>query len=313
MKESESQFNIARPEDKSETEKVKKQKAQEIQKEIDQISDGKPLENLELKDLKEILKKYQEIEKVLGIKSASPEPILAESPEGEPLEFNLEKIRADSIQFYRDNNLEELIKELPETISLTKEQTKTIQEKVKESGFNKMFLFPSIETQLKYLEKIKTETGKPMEGLDEKNQYSKERIWLSDTVKEDFPEKIKILNRPKEKCYLLLYQDSQEVPEETRNKTALQARKIQKEKNETGFTLPEYLIFQRDFISRNKGKENSHPEHKYATWLTDSELVSSHVLWARWYLSDHQLSVFSYFTGLRSSSQGFRSSAVLEI
>jgi hypothetical protein len=154
-----------------------------------------------------------------------------------------------------------------------------------------------------------------MPGLAANQQYNEQPdssgqkgIWLSDTVKPEFPSSIKNLNRPSNKPYLLFIKDNQEVDDETRNKTAEQMRDSLNQKKETGLTLSEYLIFQRDYTQRNK----QHPEDKYITWLLDSELASSLVLGASWLSDGRQVGVVSYVSGPHSD-RGCRSSAVLPI
>lgn len=141
---------------------------------------------------------------------------------------------------------------------------------------------PPAEIQQEYLTKIKEETGKEMAGLDEKQQYTKQGTYLWDSVKKDFPHNIKTLNRPENKPYLLFVKNTQELEDETINKTADQMRDILRQKNETGLTLSEYLLFQRDYTRRNQTQDKPHPETQYITWLLDSETASSRVLGAVW-------------------------------
>lgn len=234
--------------------------------------------------------------------------ISATTPEDKEIQFNLEQILSHQKEFYNNLNLAEWAKDLPETIELTEEQIQNIKEKVEKHGFNKLRILPSVETQNKILEKLAEETHQSIDGLSDSEQYSDDEIWLSGTVKSEFPNKIKTTNRP-EGCYIQLYKDEKEVLDETLNKTYPEARKYQKENNLQGYTLAEYLIFQREFTKENK----KHPDDDYWTWLTDSELASSRVLRSGWSSGGRRLSVDSDASGYRGVRLGFRSSAVLEI
>jgi hypothetical protein len=193
--------------------------------------------------------------------------IRAEDKEGKPIEFNLEKIKEHWAEFYQQNNLQELKEEIERTeISLTDEQTEVIKEKAKE-GFNNFIFLPSIETQQKNLLNIKQETEKEMKGLDRKQQYSKTGTHLGGFIKSFFPDRIDTLDRPTNRSYLLFVKDTPVVEDETRKKSPSQLREIFKQKQETGLTLPEYLIFQRDYTQRYQ----THPDAEHATWLLNSE------------------------------------------
>ncbi|OGZ33087.1 MAG: hypothetical protein A2V69_02740 [Candidatus Portnoybacteria bacterium RBG_13_40_8] len=202
------------------------------------------------------------------VESAKEQIIKAEDKEGKPIEFNLEKIKQHWAEFYQQNNLQELKEEIERTkINLINEQTETIKEKAKE-GFNHFVLLPSIETQQKHLINIKQETGKEMEGLDKKQQYSKTGTHLGGFLKSFFPDGIDTLDRPTNRPYLLFVKDMPVVEDETRKKSPSQLREIFKQKQETGLTLSEYLIFQRDYTQRYQ----THPDAEDSTWLLDSEI-----------------------------------------
>lgn len=242
--------------------------------------------------------------------------VTAEGPEGKEIVFDMEKIKEESMEMFQGFNLNELAQGIESAeINLTPEQTDIIISKAKE-GFNRFYLMPPIEIQRQYLTKIKEETEKEIPGLQEKEQYRAEPdssgqkgIYLSDSVKKAFPDNIKTLNRPENKAYLLFIKDNKEVDEETKNKTADEMREILKQKNETGLTLAEYLIFQRDYTQRNQ----EHPEHQGATWLLDSEMAPFNVLKSYWHPDYRQIDVHSYPSGSQGSNHGCRSSAVLLI
>ena len=274
-------------------------------------------ENPEMKQkhLSEAISLYEEINRTIDRIKEKQEPkeqkesqvIQAENEQGETLEFNLEEIRENWVKFYEEHHLLELAEALPDKISLTREQIEIIKEKAKQ-GFNLLMLLPPAEIQQEYLKRIKRETSdKPLSGLPEQEQYTK--TYLSDTVKSDFPKNLKTLNRPEAKPYLLFLKKSQEVPEETLDKSPKRARAILKDKGEAGLTLSEYFLFQRDFTEKNQ----VHPETQYYTFLLDSEVVSSYVLYAGWNSVGRRVKVFSFTSDDHYPFIGFRSSAILEI
>jgi len=251
--------------------------------------------------------------------------ITAETKEGKEIEFNLEEIKTYWIEFYQQNNLIELAKEIENIdINLTDEQIEKIREKAKE-GFDRLILLPKTEIQKQQLQKIKDQTEKPMKGLKDKQQYlekpdssGQKGIWLSDTVQPNFPDKIQTNNRPESKAYLLFLKDNLEVDDNTRNKTPEKLRQEFQKKQETGLTLAEYLIFQRDHTQRHIEEDKPHPDTQYVTWLLDSELDKQssgpgRVLRADWLPDYRRVRVSSYPASDSHSSIGARSSAIFEI
>ena len=238
-----------------------------------------------------------------------------EDEKGEEREIDLEQLRQKWISFYREHNLQELADALPETITLTEEQIEQIKEKAKE-GFDKLILFPSIEIQSQHLQAIKEETEKPLEGLKDDQQYKKE-TYFSDLVKSAFPDKIKTRNRPENRPYLLFTKDIPEPEQETRGLSPDQIRPILEAKAETGFTLSEYLIFQREYVGSRKTEDQPHPETEYYTWLLDSEIKeeggAAGVLKACWHSGSGRVGADSHLSYNRFSGFGSRSSAIFEI
>ena len=236
--------------------------------------------------------------------------IEAKTPEGEPILFDMEKIKEEWRAFYNEHNLSEMAQHLPDKINLTAEQIERIQALAETEGFNKFIILP--ENPQQYLEKIKQGTEAELSGLKTDQQYSKEGTYLSDTVKPNFPDNITTLNRPQSKPYLLFLKDSPEVPEETLNKSADALRKEFEEKNLTGLTLQEYLLFQRDYTENHQTDANPHPDTKKWGWLLDSE-VPGRVLLSDWYSDDRQAGVGSGTPDDHGSGRGARSSAIFPL
>ncbi len=278
-------------------------------------------------DYQQLTELYRQIERLYesGEGKELPKPektksetiIIAENEKGEPVEFDLEQIKQKSIEFYKKHNLEELANEI-ENIdpSLTEEQIDQLREKAKE-GFDSLWFFPAPEILHENLQKIIKETTKPLPGLKDDQQYSDKAIFFSETVKPDI-DKIQTNNRPSGKPYFQFTKSEKEVPLDTMNKTARFLRdKLTKEKK-TGFTLPEYFIFQRQYTETHKAEDAPHPDTSYWTWLLDSEFDSNstypgRVLGARWYLSSRHVGVYSFLPSDAVSDGGARSSAIFEI
>jgi predicted DNA binding CopG/RHH family protein len=249
--------------------------------------------------------------------------IRAQTPENKEIVFEMEKIKQHWLDAYEQNKLQELAKELePIAIRLSEQQIKEIQELARKEGFDYFILLPSIETQEKHLTQIKKQTEKPIKGLKGKNQYSDQGTYLSDTVKPNFPDNIQTNNRPENKAYLLFLKDTAQVDAETVNKPAEQLRKEFKKKNETGLTIAEYLLFQRDYTQRHINEKKAHPDDYggpgKATRLLDSELdakssLPGQVLYAYWFPGFRQVEVRSYPASYSGSHSGARSSAIFEI
>ena len=298
-------------EEKADEKTVNLELVHQLKEEIDKKVAGRSLENLTQDELDAVLVKYQNIEKALGITEKKIEnPIITtKTLEGERVELNIEQTLSHYKELFNNLNLTEWTNDLPETIELTEDQINEIKEQVEKHGFNRIRIMPSVEIQNSSLRKLAEETHKPIEGLEESEQYAGKGLpWLSSPAELD---KIKNKNRP-EGCYIQLYKDNKEVPNETLDKTYPEARQYQKENNLQGYTLAEYLIFQREFTKENK----NHPDHENLTWLTDSEIgdsASSRVLNSSWFISGRRLDVNSDGSDAHGGLLGFRSSAVFEI
>ena len=260
--------------------------------------------------------KKKNIEKPEKPKSMD-QTILAQDKEGNEIEFNLEDIKNQWIEFYKQHNLKEIQEQVENIdIQLNNEQIDTIKEKTKE-GFNHFILLPSIETQKQQLTNIKEQTEKPIKGLNDKQQYSYKGTHLWDDVEKNI-DHIQTNNRPENKPYLLFIKDNPEVDEDTIDKSAETLRQTFEQKQETGLTIQEYLIFQRDYTQRHKQEDNPHPDTEYYTWLLDSELDEQssgpgHVLRACWRSGFRQVRVSSFSASDPYHNSGARSSVIFSI
>lgn len=270
-------------------------------------------------------KKLEDFKKKGIVKPEKPktltDTIIAKDQEGKETEFNLEQIKEYWISFYEENNLPEIAEEIKQTdIILTDEQIEQLKSKA-EQGFNRFMLMPSIETLEQQLQNIKEQTEKPIKGLNDDQQYVDKGTWLSDFVKDNL-DHIQTNNRPDNKPYLIFIKDNPQVDPETVNKSPQELRETLKQKKETGLTLQEYLIFQRDYTQRHINEEKAHPDdfggNGKATWLLDSELDQNssgpgHVLVVHWSPDYRQVRVNSDPADDSSSHRGARSSAIFEI
>ncbi len=273
---------------------------------------------------KEGQKKLEDFKKKKVAKPERPKGaetiITAKDKEGREAVFDLEQIKERWITFYRESNLTEIAEELEKTeASLTEEQIEKLKVK-SEEGFDKLILFPSPETLKNNLQRIKEETEKPLPGLPDDQQYSEEGTYLSDTVEPNFPDKIQTNNRPIAKPYFLFCKNNKEVEEETKGKTPAVLREEFSQKGEAGFTLEEYLIFQREYTETQlKSQEpDPHPDKTDWTWLLDSELDQNssspgRVLYAYWHPGTRQVEVYSLPSSDSFPGGGARSSAIFEV
>jgi len=334
-KESKETPPIQKPSDKKEGFSLSAEQQQEINQRITEINqrieeikairtDEDKWNKLEDDQAQALFDEYTEIkkeqDKLQRKLEGKPENtvITAETKEGKNIEFNLEQIKTYWIEFFKQHNLEETAEELEQAeIQLTEEQIEAMKQQIEQQGLDYLVLMPSTETQKKELKKIKQETEKPIKELKDNQQYSKEGMFWGPADK-DFPDHIQTNNRPKNKPYLLLIKDTPEVDPETVNKSPQELREIFKQKQQTGLTLEEYLIFQRDFTQRHKQEDKPHPDTEYWTWLLDSELDKDssgpgHVLFADWNSGNRQVRVHSHPAANSYSSIGARSSAIFEI
>jgi len=325
---------IQKPSDKKEGFSLSAEQQQEINQRITEINqrieeikairtDEDKWNKLEDDQAQALFDEYTEIkkeqDKLQRKLEGKPENtvIVAETKEGKEIEFNLEQIKIYWIEFYEEHNLPEMAEILKNTeINLTDEQIEQIKQKA-EQGFDRLILMPPIELQKQLLQRIKEETEKPLKGLKDKEQYADKGTYLWDSVKNNI-DHIQTNNRSKDKPYLILIKDDPEPDKETLNKSPQQLREIFKQKQQTGLTLEEYLIFQRDYTQRHEKEDNPHPDTKKVTWLLDSELDKDsggpgHVLDAGWLSGGRLVLVNSHPADGSNSDIGARSSAIFEI
>jgi len=245
--------------------------------------------------------------------------IIAQTLEGQEIVFNLEQIWEDSEVILEELNLKELAESIAEVkIKLTQDQIDLILSKTKE-GFNKFYLLPSIELQQEYLIKIREEAGKPMYGLKKGQQYE-EKFYVDprNEFEPNFPDKIATLNRPENKCYFLFIKDTLEASEETLGRKFDVLRELFQKRKESGLTLFEYLLWQRDYIRRHKNEEKPHPDSRLMNiWLLDSELAKNssepgRILYTHWNYDHIEIEAPSMYINPHTYFKS-RSSVVFEI
>jgi len=238
--------------------------------------------------------------------------IKAQNSLGQTIEFDFNEILAYWVDYYASNNMSQLANYLPRFISITAEQEALIKEKAAK-GFRKFILLPSIEVQKENIHKIKAETEKEVEGLAVGKQFSPSGAFFWADVQAGFPNNITTLNRPVGKPYLLFIKDEREVPVYTLNSSAEEAKIILQESNETGLTLVEYLILQREHVRMNINNDKPHMDTDYYTWLLDSEIKEKGYLKAHWHSVYKQVRINVNQIDGKSEYRGFRSSVVITL
>jgi len=126
-----------------------------------------------------------------------------------------------------------------------------------------ILFMPPVEVQKQYLKDLKNAC-----------EISGRKIWLSPWSVEKYFSKIKFLNRPKNRPYLFLTEDTKEVlGEKTLNRSVIDLQEEFKEQKRVGMNLFEYLVFCEDYIQRHSSREKiSCPDVCHSVWLSDSEL-----------------------------------------
>ncbi|MFH1030787.1 MAG: hypothetical protein V1770_06045 [bacterium] len=177
----------------------------------------------------------------------------------------LQEVRKYWYNFYRacdDMGLYQFADDLPEKILIIGENLDLFRKKYEE-GFQKIILLPSVEIQKRYLFKLLYESTSKISKNFTKEQHLQEYTgfkadgWFSNF----FPNEIEILDRPRPP-YLLLVKDNQfgETIPDVHNNNKL--REWLNKRKETGFTLPEYLIFQREYAKCHHGEGKHLDEDK---------------------------------------------------
>ncbi|MFH0814508.1 MAG: hypothetical protein V1902_00220 [Candidatus Falkowbacteria bacterium] len=173
-----------------------------------------------------------------------------------------ERALEESRAFYQRHNFAALLDKIPESIILSDEARKKIEEAQKQ-GFDRMMIMPDIATQNEQTKEIVTGlvTDKPSyyNALD---QHSRD----SENWHQHLPK-----NRPEGKPYMFLYKSTGVEPE-TLGKTHPEAEAYLKEHGWTGLALQEaYLIMYKDREDNPTAFANRLVEYgeKYGSYLLD--------------------------------------------
>lgn len=149
-------------EPKKAAETVDLEKAKKLEQETAEIAQGKRLEDLEAADLRKVLAKYREIEKVLGIaaeKSASSLRAVWQNPETQKeqaIEIDLEKTLDEQKSFYKDK----LGLEIDESKirAIWKENFAEIKSEIEKYGYDEILIIPENLPEEEILNKNLIET-----------------------------------------------------------------------------------------------------------------------------------------------------------
>lgn len=249
--------------------------------------------------------------------TGQPTLIKCKTPEGKEVSFDLEKEREYWVKFYEAHNLSQLVKTkegktiIPETIVLTPQQIRWVKDKVEKHGFNRMMICPPVSTQKQSMSKVKREMGKPVEGLQGSDQYSREDdgVWYSDRVKEGIADD-KIEDVREDRPYIKLWKDDAEVDNE--GETGEYYSDEFTEQGLHGDTQFEYLLAQREFSE----KTGRHLDTRKWGWLTDSVVKDDNgavrfLLDAYWNPNYQRVNVHAYQPSNFHPDGGARASAIL--
>jgi len=308
--------------------------AKKLKQETAEIEQGRRMEDLEAADLRKVLAKYQEMEKVLGIvveKSASTLRTMWPNPETgveQEVKIDLEKTLEEQKTFYKDRLKLEI--DEAKVRAIWKENYAEIKSEVEKYGYDEVIIIPEdlpeeevlnqglIETMTETVGGKKEKVAATYQGSNfksggsfagVKNSYSPEyHIVLTHSIGniEDHP----ILKATRNKTVMgVTGLNEAEVNALIASGSDLQVNceieiNGQKIKIEAeGESLEEYIVQQGIHF----GKTGEHLDAKgssYARLLKSRS--GSRVVYASWYPDDRQLFVYAIDSGIAHGTLGLR-------
>lgn len=234
--------------------------------------------------------------------------IFSEKYNDKEIKLDVLKTRQVSSDFYKSHNLTEYLGGLPKEIRFSKDGEARIKEALK-MGFDTALVLPPFAVQQKNIELLDTElAAKVLPGLSKADQYD-------DPYFEDGTKTAESLNRPA-KAYLLLYQ-SGDIPQETKGQSPDNLRPLFEKNKWNGLTLPEYLVLQRVEAEKRKNHGfdayNNDATVSNWTWLLDTKIAPSQVVYAHWRPFNRQVGVYWLGSDYSFSKLGARPVVVVEI
>jgi len=280
-----------------------KQEARE-ERSISKVRQAKELQD-KIKALhKEKNPLIDELEQITGKEQGDIAEISATTPEGEEIKFELREELGKWKKFYEENNIDWI--ELPDNISITKEQAEEIKRLIEQFGFDKLSIIPENLAN----------TGERYEKLHELMSKGYEETYQYDNFQKDggFAGIKNISNDLR----IIITKDIQNLDDdklhkETKGKSPddLKAEDgVLTQNNLQGLDPATYLIIQREYFQRT-GK---HLDEDDFTWLPEvSPPESGHFPFAHWFSDGDQLGFCSYSSGYRVGGLGCRLSGSLSV
>ena len=277
-----------------------------------------------IKDLKDREPMIDELEEIAGPAEPVGDRVIGEingrTPEGKEIRFELREQAKYWNKFYQGEGVE-WAEAIPEEIKITPEQEKEMKRMIEELGFDQMIIIPEGLTGEAEFEEVVDKDGETEIRLKKADErYIKLHAKMSFGYKETFQgDDYKAdgglgASRDKRKgLRIILTKEVQtlgedEIFRETKGKSAKDLEEeVFKEKQVTGFTESEYLVYQREYHKRTaKHLDDCHKEN-CLTWLPGSERpVSGRLPSASWNADDVQLEFSSVAPALHSVHLGCR-------
>ena len=239
----------------------------------------------------------------------SPDTILAEDREGNEIRFDLAELRRQWVDFYKTNNLSDVLTDdggrdtIPSNITLTPEQIDLLKAKAKE-GYTRAVIIPAgIEKHLQALKENLTD------GYEKDRNNKPILTFLSSNVSPSFPDNIITTDtNRKDKAYIILTNPNESLLPNSKNKTADELMSEFQSLGFSGLTLADFFIEERRHFNET-GKHLIDGSVEWS-WLLASRDSASRVLDAGWRPGSLLVGVGSGVSGDRDPALGARPSVV---
>ena len=218
------------------------------------------------------------------------------TPEGKEIRFELREQAKYWNKFYQGEGVE-WAEAIPEDIKITFEQEKEMKRMIEELGFDKMIIIPEGLTGEAEFKEVVDKDGKTeirLKKADERyiKLHAKMSVGYEETLQSDNYKTDGGLGASRDKrkgLRIILTKEVQtlgedEIFRETKGKSAEDLEEgVFKEKQVTGFTESEYLVYQREYHKRTGKHLDDWQKENCWTWLPGSERpVCGRVPFALW-------------------------------
>ena len=224
-----------------------------------------------------------------------------DSKQEKQIEINIEQQLEYWTNFYKENKVDWIT--LPDSIQLQEQQITEMKRLIKEYGFDKLLIIPeNIVGQAQVKDKKLIKKAENYSKLHELMTKEYNESSQGDNFKQD--ESFDGISDNSTKLRLILTKDIQELYDDKLFKDTLgkSPDKLKEQfidkLNLQSLSVSEYLIYQREYFSRNK----KHLDEEKAVWLLNSKMPTwSPVPYSRW---NTDYSRLHFYSGEASGSAG---------